>query len=42
MFMGTLKKVPQYNFLISTGIVDLPGKEILPSCEEIKKIRGGF
>jgi len=41
IFMGTLKKVPQYNFLISSDIVTLPGKEILPTCEEIKKIRGG-
>jgi len=41
LFMGTLKKVPQYNFLISSDIVTLPGKEILPTCEEIKKVRGG-
>jgi branched-chain amino acid transport system substrate-binding protein len=41
MYMGTLKKVPQYNFLISTDIVTLSGKEVLPTCEEIKKIRGG-
>ena len=41
IFMGTLKKVPQYNFLISTDIVTLPGKEVLPTCEEIKKARGG-
>jgi branched-chain amino acid transport system substrate-binding protein len=41
IFMGTLKKVPQYNFLISTDTVTLPGKEVLPTCEEIKKIRGG-
>ena len=42
IFMGTLKKVPQYNFLISTDIVTLPGKEVLPTCEEIKKMRGGM
>ena len=41
LFMGTLKRVPQYNFLISSDIVTLPGKEILPTCEEIKKVRGG-
>jgi len=40
LYMGTLKKVPQYNFLIASNIVTLPGKEILPTCEEIKKIRG--
>jgi branched-chain amino acid transport system substrate-binding protein len=39
--MGVTKKVPQYNFLISTDIVDLPGKDIMPTCEEIKKSRGG-
>jgi branched-chain amino acid transport system substrate-binding protein len=41
LYLGTLKKVPQYNFLISSDIVTLPGKDILPSCEEVKKIRGG-
>jgi branched-chain amino acid transport system substrate-binding protein len=41
LFMGILKKVPQYNFLISSDIVTLPGKEILPTCEEIRKVRGG-
>jgi branched-chain amino acid transport system substrate-binding protein len=41
MFMGVTKKVPQYDFLISTDIVTLPGKEVMPTCEEIKKLRGG-
>jgi branched-chain amino acid transport system substrate-binding protein len=41
LYMGTLKKVPQYDFLISSDIVALPGKDILPTCEEVKKIRGG-
>ena len=41
MFMGVTKKVPQYDFLISSDIVTLPGKDILPTCNEIKKIRGG-
>jgi branched-chain amino acid transport system substrate-binding protein len=41
LYMGTLKKVPQYNFLISSDIVTLPGKDILPTCDEIKKMRGG-
>jgi branched-chain amino acid transport system substrate-binding protein len=40
MFMGVTKKVPQYDFLISSDIVDLPGKDIMPTCEEIKKVRG--
>ncbi|NWF53799.1 MAG: ABC transporter substrate-binding protein [Syntrophaceae bacterium] len=41
IFMGTLKKVPQYNFLIATDIVTLTGKEVLPTCEEVKRMRGG-
>jgi branched-chain amino acid transport system substrate-binding protein len=41
LYMGTLKKAPQYNFLISSDIVTLPGRDILPACEEVKKIRGG-
>jgi len=40
IFMGVIKKVPQYNFLISTDIETLPGREVMPTCEEIKKIRG--
>jgi branched-chain amino acid transport system substrate-binding protein len=41
MFLGVTKKVPQYDFLIATNIITLPGKEVMPTCEEIKKIRGG-
>jgi len=41
LFMGLTKKVPQYNFLISGDIETLSGKDILPTCEEIKKLRGG-
>jgi branched-chain amino acid transport system substrate-binding protein len=41
MFMGVTKKVPQYDFLISADIVTLRGKEVMPTCEEIKKSRGG-
>jgi branched-chain amino acid transport system substrate-binding protein len=40
MYLGVTKKVPQYDFLISSNIVTLPGKDIMPSCEEIKKARG--
>ena len=39
MFLGVTKKVPQYDFVISTDIITLPGKDILPTCEEIKKAR---
>jgi branched-chain amino acid transport system substrate-binding protein len=41
IFMGVTKKVPQYNFLISTDIMTLPGRKVMPTCEEIKKVRGG-
>jgi branched-chain amino acid transport system substrate-binding protein len=41
LFLGVTKKVPQYDFVISTDIIDLPGKDIMPTCEEIKKVRGG-
>jgi len=41
MFMGVTKKVPQYDFLISSDIVTLSGKDIMPTCDEIKKVRGG-
>ena len=41
MFLGVTKKVSQYDFLISTDIITLTGKDIMPTCEEIKKVRGG-
>ena len=41
LFLGVTKKVPQYDFLISADIVTLSGKEVMPTCEEIKKVRGG-
>jgi branched-chain amino acid transport system substrate-binding protein len=41
LFLGVTKKMPQYDFLISTDIVTLTGKEVMPTCEEIKKARGG-
>ena len=40
MFLGVIKKVPQYDFVISSGIVTLSGKDIMPTCAEIKKARG--
>jgi len=41
MFLGVTKKVPKYDFIISTDIITLPGKDVMPTCEEIKKVRGG-
>jgi branched-chain amino acid transport system substrate-binding protein len=40
MYLGVTKKVPQYEHLISSNIVTLAGKDIMPSCEEIMKARG--
>jgi len=39
MFMGVTKKVPEYDFLISGDIVTLPGKDIMPTCDEIAAAR---
>jgi len=40
MYLGVTKKVPQYNHLVSSNIVTLTGKDVMPSCEEIMKARG--
>jgi branched-chain amino acid transport system substrate-binding protein len=40
MYLGVTKKVSQYDFLISSGIVTLTGKDVMPSCEEVMKTRG--
>jgi len=40
MYMGVTKKAPEYPFLIATDIVTIPGKDVMPSIEEIKKARG--
>ena len=40
MFMGVTKKVPEYDFLIASDIVTVPGKDVMPSCEEIEAARG--
>jgi branched-chain amino acid transport system substrate-binding protein len=40
MYLGVTKKVPQYDFLISSNIVTFTGKDVMPTCEEIMKARG--
>jgi branched-chain amino acid transport system substrate-binding protein len=40
MYLGVTKKVPQYNHLISSNIVTITGKDVMPSCEDIMKARG--
>jgi len=39
MFLGTTKKAPGKDYAISSNIVTLPGNEILPTCDEVKKAR---
>ncbi len=40
MYLGVTKKVPPYPHLISSNIVTITGKEVMPSCEEVLKSRG--
>lgn len=39
MFMGISKKVPEYDFLIASDIVEITGEEVMPTIDEIKKVR---
>lgn len=40
MYLGVTKMVPEYDFPISTDIVTLTGKDVMPSCAEIEEARG--
>lgn len=39
IFMGVTKKTPQYEFLTATDIVSVAGKDVMPTCDDIKKVR---
>ncbi len=39
MYYGVTKKVPGYDFLIGADIVTIPGKDYLPTCDEMLKLR---
>ncbi len=39
MFMGTTQKAAGYDYLIAGDIVTIPGKDVMPSIEEIKALR---
>ncbi len=39
MFFGVTKKSTQYEFLIASDVVSVPGRDYMPTCEEIKKAR---
>ncbi len=41
IFMGVTKKVPEYEFVISTDIETLTGDEVMPTCQEIEQARKG-
>lgn len=41
MYYGVTKKSPRDGFLIGTGMVTVPGKDYLPTCEDMSKLRGG-
>ncbi|MFH0730976.1 MAG: ABC transporter substrate-binding protein [Pseudomonadota bacterium] len=40
MFMGVTRKAPGYDYLIASDIVTIPGEDIMPTIEDIKKARG--
>ncbi len=39
MFFGVTKKSTQYEFLIASDVVSVPGRDYMSTCEEIKKAR---
>jgi branched-chain amino acid transport system substrate-binding protein len=41
MYFGVTKKTKAYPFLVGSDFVTISGKDYLPSCEEIMKLRGG-
>lgn len=40
IYMGVTTQTPDYDFLIATDIVTVPGADVMPSCEEIEAARG--
>ena len=40
MFMGVTKQSPEYDFLVASEIVTIPGEDVMPTVDEIKKVRG--
>src|SRR5512146_2785083 len=39
IFFGVTKKSPKQEFLVASDIVSIPGKDYMPTCEEIRKER---
>ncbi len=40
LFQGVTKKTSQYDFLVASDIVTLRGGDVMPTCDDIKKVRG--
>ncbi len=40
IYMGVTTQTPDYDYLIATDIVTVPGEDVMPSCEEIQAARG--
>ncbi len=40
IYMGVTTQSPDYDHLIATDIVTVPGEDVMPSCEEIEAARG--
>jgi branched-chain amino acid transport system substrate-binding protein len=39
MFCGVTKKDPRYDHLIGSNLTTIPGKDVVPTCEEVLKLR---
>lgn len=39
MFFGATKKTPDHDYLIAGDVITIPGKDYMPSCDEIMKVR---
>ena len=39
MYLGVTKKDPKYDFLIAGNIEVIQGKDYVPSCQEVLKLR---
>jgi branched-chain amino acid transport system substrate-binding protein len=39
MYWGVTKKSPDHNFLIVSDIITIPGKDYVPTCAEVQKLR---
>lgn len=41
MYYGITKKSPQYGFLVGSDTVIVSGKDYLPTCDDMAKLRVG-